>query len=388
MNLRTTGLLILGWLLACTAKTQAQADAIRAALKSHDKAVLVKDDIWIRDPYIVLGPDDYYYLTGTTQLPASKLNEGTKYNVGLGDSSQVGWSVRVWKSKDLAAWEYAGEPFRLTDGYWSKKRPQAFQHTPSSKWHLWAPELHVVNGKWILLHTTPGPVKGGSNLAVTKSSQLTGPYDFPLGDLSAKLHDPSLFQDTDGKVYLIWGNTQIAELTPDLTRFKGPPQAIQPSTLREMPDGTRQPGIGHEGCTVLKIGNKYVLFGTGWSTNKGRRGSYNLYYAVAGSVKGPYGPRKFAGRFLGHGTPFRDREGRWWCTAFYNSNVPPLDRDGIQTRNLADNAYTINRQGITLVPLEVTVLKSGDIRIRAKDADYVAPGPDEVQQFPPDSGSE
>ena len=37
---------------------------IEAGLKSHDHALLISS-FWIRDPYIVLGPDDYYYLTGT-----------------------------------------------------------------------------------------------------------------------------------------------------------------------------------------------------------------------------------------------------------------------------------------------------------------------------------
>ena len=48
-----------------------------------------------------------------------------------------------------------------------------------------------------------------------------------------------------------------------------------------------------------------MLFGTGWSTGQMRRGSYNLYYATADKITGPYSERKFAGRFLGHGTPFK-----------------------------------------------------------------------------------
>ncbi|WP_255501610.1 family 43 glycosylhydrolase [Olivibacter sp. SDN3] len=375
------------WLVVISCLTQEaksqekNTGAIVSALKSHEKAVLVKDDIWIRDPYIVLGSDDYYYLTGTTQMPEVKFDDDTKYNVGLGDSSRVGWAVRVWKSKDLANWTYVGEPFDLSDGYWAEKEPTAFKNTSRGRWHLWAPELHVVGDKWVLIHTTPGPVKGGSNLALTTSKRLQKPYTFPLGDLAANLHDPSLFQDTDGKVYLIWANTKIVQLTADMTQFIGEPKAIHPSTLRQMPNGKQEPGIGHEGCTVLKIGDKYVLFGTGWSTNQGRKGSYNLYYAIADSIMGPYGPRKFVGRFLGHGTPFQDKDGKWWCTAFFNANVPPLERECIQTKDLSDNAYTINKQGVTLVPLEVKILDNGEIDIRAKDLDYAIPGPDEVQKL-------
>ena len=41
---------------------------LEAGLKSHDRALYVKQG-WIRDPYITLGPDDYFYLTGTTPNP-------------------------------------------------------------------------------------------------------------------------------------------------------------------------------------------------------------------------------------------------------------------------------------------------------------------------------
>ena len=132
---------------------------------------------------------------------------------------------------------------------------------------------------------------------------------------------------------------------------------------------------------MIKVGGKYVHLGTAWSTDQGRKGSYNLYYCVADTITGPYGPRKFAGRFLGHGTPFKDMNGKWWCTAFFNGNVPPESRDGVVSRNIGDNAKTINEQGVTIVPLDVRVLDDGEVYIRAKDPAYATPGPDEVQQF-------
>ena len=130
-----------------------------------------------------------------------------------------------------------------------------------------------------------------------------------------------------------------------------------------------------------RIGAKYVLFGTGWSTGRMRQGSYNLYYATADKITGPYSERRFAGRFLGHGTPFQDRDGRWWSTAFYNANVPPISTNGIRNRDLSDTAHTINQRGTTLVPLDVKILSDGEVRIRAKDPNYASPGPDEAQKF-------
>ena len=48
--------------------------------------------------------------------------------------------------------------------------------------------------------------------------------------------------------------------------------------------------------------------------------------------------------------------------------------------DLSDTAYTINKQGLTIVPLEVNIV-DGDVVIRAKDEDYRYPGEEEVQKF-------
>jgi hypothetical protein len=48
---------------------------------------------------------------------------------------------------------------------------------------------------------------------------------------------------------------------------------------------------------------------------------------------------------------------------------------------LHDDAYTINEQGVNIVPLDVKILKSGRIYIRAKDPDYAHPGLEEAQKF-------
>ena len=111
-----------------------------------------------------------------------------------------------------------------------------------------------------------------------------------------------------------------------------------------------------------------------------RHGTYNLYYCTADKVTGPYGTRKFAGRFLGHGTPFKDKKGRWWCTAFFNANKPALAGAEAKTMDLSQTAYTINKQGLTLVPMEIKMV-DGDVVVYAKDEDYRYPGNEEVQKF-------
>ncbi len=336
-----------------------------AGLKSHDTALYIKAG-WIRDPYIVLAPDGYYYLTGTTPNPGDPREANDPYNTGLGNKSIVGYHMRLWRSKDLIQWEDLGTPFSLLEGYWAQKRPQAFKGKDRTHWHLWAPEVHFFDAKWHIVHTTPGPVKRGSNLAVTQGDSIEGPYSFPLGDNAAGRHDPSLFRDDDGTVYLLYQNTLIVPLTNDLSDLAAKPVRIDPAGSRPGLQGKPISRIGHEGATMRKIGDKYVHFGTAWSTDQGRKGSYNLYYCVADKVTGPYGPRRFAGRFLGHGTPFHDKQGQWWCTAFFNANVPPVDDAGIQYRDLSENAQTINEQGVTIVPLDVQITEDGDVSVRER----------------------
>jgi beta-xylosidase len=346
------------------------AATIRAGLASHDRALYIKAG-WIRDPYIVLGPDDFYYLTGTTPNPSDPREAAEPYNIGLGDESIVGERVQVWRSKELIHWESLGTPFGIDDTFGAQ------QGAEPTKRLIWAPEVHWLGNRWALVHCP----KAVASLALTSGPQLVGPWTHPMGKALGERHDPSLFQDDDGTVYLLWQNTLLAPLSADLTQYTAEPVRIDPAGSRPGPDGKPIGRIGHEGATMRKIGGKYVHFGTAWSTDQGRKGSYNLYYCVADKITGPYGPRKFAGRFLGHGTPFQDKQGKWWCTAFFNGNVPPLPRDGIEKRDLSENAQTINEQGVTIVPLEVRVLDDGDIRIRAIDPAYATPGPDEVQKF-------
>ncbi len=338
---------------------------IAAGLRSHDRALFIKQG-WIRDPYIVLGPDDFYYLTGTTPNPGDPREQSDPYNVGLGPDSIVGSTVQVWRSRDLVEWENLGTPFTLAK--------DSFHPEPGT--YVWAPELHWLGNRWALVHR-PGAT---ANLALSAGTDLKGPWTHPLGAKLGRKHDPALFQDGD-TWWLLWENTLIAPLKKDFSAFAAAPVRIDPAGSRTNALGESKSVIGHEGATMMKVGGKYVHVGTAWSTDQARKGSYNLYYCVSDKITGPYGPRKFIGRFLGHGTPFQTRDGKWWCTAFFNANVPPLARTGIEARDLSETAQTINQRGTTIVPLEVKTLPGGEVYIRAKDFAYSTPGPDEVQKF-------
>lgn len=318
----------------------------------HDRAVHVMDD-WMRDPFITIGPDGLYYLTCTQYT----------------DETQ-GVLQPVYTSKDLASWTRIGFPYSLKNipnlnDYLSSleaKKKDGFKENLK----LWAPEIHYMNNRWILVHTSN---TGFGNLAYTLGEKYETPFA-QWGSKFGKHHDPSLFQDDDGSIWLISKCAEIQKIKDDLSDFDGAPIRIEPSDRK----------LGHEGTQIIKSGDKYVLFGTGWSTDQMRHGTYNLYYCTASKVTGPYGPRKFAGRFLGHGTVFQDKNKNWWCTAFYNANGPALRPPYAKSKDLSDSAYTINQQGLTLVPLEIKMVNE-DVVVKAKDEDYAFPGSEEIQKF-------
>lgn len=329
---------------------------LRKAARKHKKAIHPLNN-WMRDPFITIGPDNKYHLTFTEQQNETN-SQGAPH----------------WVSEDLVNWTFQGYPYIISEdasnysAYQERLAERNKKRGPDNTQPLrnWAPEFHFVDGKWVVMHTSN---TGLGNLAMTKGRALEGPW-VDWGADFGRHHDPTLFIDDDGSKYLVAKCTELIKLQDDLSGTDGEAISIGPSNRK----------MGHEGSFILKIAGKYVLFGTAWSTDQMRHGTYNLYYCTADKIEGPYGPRKFAGRFLGHGTLFKDKAGRWWCTAFYNANEPVLDPEEASSRDLSNTAYTINRQGLTLVPMEVKIV-GGEILVYPKDKAYRYPGKEEVQKF-------
>lgn len=335
---------------------------IAKELETHKKAVHIFDD-WMRDPFITLAPDGYYYLTvtqhGDSVAGRKILNDG----------------VPLYKSKDLADWKFDSYIYSITKDasnaadYIAERQKR--NNDPKNEWgpedlKLWAPEIHYINDKWHLLHTSNA---GLGNFVSTKGANLQAPYK-GWNERFGQQHDPTIFLDEDNSKWLVSRCARIQKLNDDMSDFVGKPIDINPSNRK----------MGHEGVLIIKYEGKYIFFGTAWSTDKMRKGTYNLYYCVSDKLEGPYDERKFVGRFLGHGTPFRDKKGNWWCTAFYNANHPTMTHEEARNKDVSQSAFTLNKQGLTLVPIEIKT-KNGKVVVRTKDPDYAYPGDEEVQKF-------
>jgi xylan 1,4-beta-xylosidase len=274
-------------------------------------------DMPLRDTSICPGPDRTWYLTGTVP-PFWSYNEG----------------IKIWKSKDMVAWEPLGMVWRYGDSPWHKKYFDA-------KKPLWAPEIHYLKGTFWLTYSIPGwdgtGKTSGSGLLQSASGKAEGPYvDMHPSERLGDEIDASLFADDDGKVYFLWHSGKIARLKDDMTGLAEPYQWLK--TTGDDPNPQHHSGlcpgifgndsfahIGYEGmCMFKRNGKYYVACSEQWD------GRYSCCVASSDKIFGPYGPRYEAIPHGGHNVFFQDELGDWWSTFFGSDDKAPWqERPGV-----------------------------------------------------------
>jgi beta-xylosidase len=279
------------------------------SMRRLDKAVRLLFDEYMRDPSICLGPDETYYLTGTT-------------------AGQNG--IRLWKSKDLAAWERLDFEWRYGDSPWHRKYQAAGRP-------LWAPEVHYKKGTFWLTYSMPTYTDdfkdSGSGLLRSVTGRPEGPYvDVSPEERLGDEIDASLFEDDDGTVYFVWHCGKIRRMKPDLSGPAEPGRKLRiavpdpdPTHHSDLCAKIHGPNsfdhIGYEGVFLLKIADTYVLTASDhWD------GKYTCWAATSKNIYGPYSARYPAIPYGGHNMFFQDTAGKWWSTIF---NGPVFEKPGI-----------------------------------------------------------
>ncbi len=243
-------------------------------------------DYPVRDTCICLGPDDTYYLVGTTGHPTWwKTNEG----------------VRLWKSKDLKNWE----PLGLV---WSFEKDVTWQKKQGDNQAIWAPEIHYINGDFWITYCVN---YGGTGILRSSTGRAEGPYvdvktDGPLTDEI----DASLFRDDDGKVYFVYQNGKIARMKDDMSGLAEQPKLLKPANAEQ---------VGFEGAFLFKANGRYYLSCADFIDDR-----YHCYVAGSEHLYGPYGNRYLAVPHGGHNMFFKDAKGHWWSTFFGNDQDAPF----------------------------------------------------------------
>ncbi|BDI28447.1 hypothetical protein CCAX7_004980 [Capsulimonas corticalis] len=258
----------------------------------------------MRDPNICHSPDGFYYLTGTID-PADGHTSMWEANDG----------VPLWRSKDLIHWTSLGIVWSLErDATWSRKWVSEGGGKPRRA--VWAPEIHYFNGTYWIPYSMNYYEIG---ILKSQTGKPEGPYrDVKTDGPIVSGIDPSLFQDDDGKVYLLHDSFNIARLKPDLSALDEPDRKFT------FTDNTY--GWG-EGIYLVKNHGRYIFINTidpMHNTDGKLPDTYDNTSAVStGSIYGPYTPRRRAIPHDGHNNLFQDSRGGWWSTYFGSGPFGP-----------------------------------------------------------------
>lgn len=285
---------------------------------------------WLRDTYVTFGPDGYYYMTGTTATAGRKFSNGRIHCWDYNDG------IYLWRSKDMHQWQSMGLiwSFDKDGAAWQREGRPIAKGSKSVNGDvldsmyraLWAPEIHYLKGKkkWVIVACLNGGM--GSFVLTSKTGKPEGPYQNIEGNKTKTIFpqiDLSIFEDTDGKVYLLGHDHYIARMKDDLSDIAEP--------FKKLLETPYNPDPYIEGIYLDKHNGKYQLLQTVWSIPKpdgtytylrdeakDKVYSYDVVVAEADHIYGPYGPRYPAILGGGHNNFFKDKQGKWWSTTFFN----------------------------------------------------------------------
>ncbi|MDR6194048.1 arabinan endo-1,5-alpha-L-arabinosidase [Siphonobacter sp. SORGH_AS_0500] len=215
--------------------------------------------------------------------PSTIINDAGKYYF-----FSTGHGITVQTSTDLKNWQQAESVFKK--GSWPE---WVNTSVPGFKGHFWAPDVLKMNGKYYLYYScsTFGSSTSAIGLATNVTLDQKSP-DYQWQDEGMVIEskdrkgfnaiDPSLLQDTDGRVYLTYGSFFGGIGTVELDASTG--------KIKDGASVTRVAGgnaSDWEAACLTKEGNYYYLF-----VNNGQccKGVNSTYYIVVGRSEHPLGP--------------------------------------------------------------------------------------------------
>ena len=215
----------------------------------------------------------------------------------------------VYESKDMVHWTLGCYLFeRLTDS-----PLYDLQGGTNYGRGQWATSLRYHDGTFYALFCTNDPNNGDSYVFTTRDPH----QGWTLHSRLPHFHDPSLFFDSDGRVYVFHGTGMLTELQPDLKAIK------QGGTNQLVISRDREENALLEGSRVVKKDGRYYLLMISWPKDKPRR---QLCYR-ADHITGPYGKAViledgFAGfPYVGQGTIVDTPEDDWYAIIFQDRNA-------------------------------------------------------------------
>ena len=212
----------------------------------------------------------------------------------------------VMHSRDLVNWEPAGfsiPDYKILD---DPRYDLDGEHGNAYGAGSWAPSLRYHDGMFYSVcyvwDNRPENKTGVDGVfLVSRAKSVAGPWK--MNAIRAKMYDPGLFFDDDGRVYVFHGQNdlKVTELDADLTKVVTPEKTIIRGTICE-------------GTHAYKINGKYYLFNPGGGKQHCFRSD---------SVYGPYEHKvvcdsqlTYEGSGLHQGGLVQLKNGDWWAIIF------------------------------------------------------------------------
>lgn len=261
----------------------------------------------LRDPDILRDGGVYYLVC--TLWPFANYTDADPNKPN--DNSSPG--IALYTSRDLKVWKFQT---------WLVKS-SALPDTVPYKHQFWAPELHKIHNRYCLIFGGSNWLSARNNIGgrkgyyqfVAVADHINGPYSH-FTALKGPGVDTSLFEDTDGKTYVVWPRNEIHLV--DLSQIDhdqitvGPKmsQAAVPADFTAI--GKPVPETIEGPYLIKRRGTYYCFFA---ETYRGPGGFYDTGVATASSLAGPWrlDPRWriFPG---GHQALFTGPDGGWWTS--------------------------------------------------------------------------
>jgi hypothetical protein len=288
-------------------------DAYRSVFVVQRKTDIAAEDLYVRDPFIVVDESTKTYYLHVNECP----------------------SVGLWKSADLKTWTRVGHAFTPDSTFWGKN-------------DCWAPDVYEYRGKYYMLVTYSSDVQKRGT-AILVADRVEGPFrpliNRPITPNEWTCLDASLYIDENRQPWLVYchewieikdGEIVAQRLSDDLTALVGPPLTIfRASEAPWAAELSGQPGCYVTDAPVIyRSGNGSLLMT--WSSFT-KDGKYGI--GVARSVNGRIdGKWKHSASTLnnddgGHSMIFRDISGQMKISYHATNGRPRLTIHNIEDRN-------------------------------------------------------
>jgi arabinan endo-1,5-alpha-L-arabinosidase len=258
----------------------------------------------------------------------------------------------IVESRDLTHWTFVRNVFSPAGSTPGAGSPDesAWAGNP----YLWAPEIHLIGGRYVMYYVASGTAAGGSAIGVATASSPAGPWHDSGGPLIGpeadpsggyySIIDPDEITGPDGRRYLYYGSFNLGIHVVELTANG---LSVRPGSTPKL---VAAAGF-YEGADVVQHGGYYYLFASSGNCCVGPNSGYE---EVVGRSRSPLGPftdklgvplndggisvvmADNGNDFVGPGgiTTFTD-DGQWWLVAHVIPEDAPYLSSGASARPLA-----------------------------------------------------